>query len=229
MFIKRVSAVIDRPRSASNRVKEFFTMRSSLGALLLLAGTTMPALAQEVHTDYDHHADFSKYRSFCVDRVHAADPFMETRLRDSLNYRLTKNGLTNAQGAMRTRRDQGPAPVEIPAKCDLAVRAIGSVQNQQEYTTFYNGFGPGWGYGGWGGGFGGWGGPWGGWGGPAVTRVEQIPVGTLVVDVYDTRSKQLVFRGVATANVSRHADTNTRKQNIAIDKIFKKFPTKSKG
>jgi Domain of unknown function (DUF4136) len=205
-------------------------MRFPIRALALLAAAAIPALAQEVRTDYDRRVDFSKYHTFCVDRVHTAEPFMETRLRDSLNFRLTKNGMTNVLGVVKTRTDQGPAPVQIPATCDIAVRAVGVVHNQQEYTTFYNGFGPGWGYGGWGGGFGGWGGPWGGWGGgPAVTRVEQIPINSLVVDVYDTHTKQLIFRGVSSADLSKHSDTNTRRLNIAVDKMFKKFPPKIKG
>ena len=202
-------------------------MRFPIRALALLAAATFPALAQQVRTDFDHSADFSKYHSFCVDRVHSADPFQESRLRDSLNYRLTRNGLTNAQDIVRTRTDQGPAPVQIPTSCDLAVRAVGNVHTQREYATFYNGFGPGWGYGGWGGGFYGWGGPWGG--GPAITRVEDIPIGTLVVDVYDTHTKRLIFRGISSSEVSNHASTNTRRMNIAVDKMLKKFPPKIKG
>lgn len=195
---------------------------SGVVAVLPLA---LSARAQSVHTDYDHHANFANYHTYCIDRVHAANPLYEGRLRDSLNYRLSRVGLTNAKGAMRIRRDRGPAPVETPAGCDLSVRAIGSVRNQQEYSTFYNGFGPGWGYGGWGGGYGG----WGGWdGGPAITQVEQIPVGTLVVDLYDAHTKRLVFRGVSSTDVSSHADTNTRRLNISIDKMFQKFPPKTK-
>ena len=198
-------------------------------ALAALTAST-PVFAQSVHTDYDHHVDFARYHTFCVDRVHSADPFYQTRMRDALNYTLSHTSLKPAGQALHTRTDQGPAPVEVQTGCDLSVRAIGSVHNQQEYSTFYNGFGPGWGYGGWGGGFSGWGGPWGGWGGgPAVTRVEEIPVGTLVVDVYDTHTKQLVFRGIATTDISRHADKNTRRLNIAVEKIFHKFPPKSNG
>ena len=207
-------------------------MRTIPGTIALAASLiAAPAFAQSVHTDYDHHADFSRYHTFCVDRVHAADPLYEGRLRDSLGVSLTHRGLRQAGQTLRTRNDPGAAPVEVQSGCDLAVRAIGSVHNQQEYTTFYNGFGPGWGYGGWGGyGFGGgWGGPWGGFGGgPAITRVEQIPIGTLVVDLYDTRTKKLVFRGIASSDVSSHASTNTRRLNISIDKMFKKFPPKDK-
>ncbi len=205
-------------------------MRTFPGTFVVaVALAASPAFAQSVHTDFDHHADFSRYKTFCVDRVHAADPLYEGRMRDALNYTLSHTALKQAGQTLRTRTDQGPAPVEVQAGCDLAVRAIGSVRYQQEYTTFYNGFGPGWGYGGWGGyGFGGgWGGPWGGWGGgPAITSVSQIPIGTLVVDLYDTRTKRLVFRGISSTGVSSHASTNTRRLNISIDKMFKKFPPK---
>ncbi|MGI4853689.1 MAG: DUF4136 domain-containing protein [Janthinobacterium lividum] len=200
---------------------------------IALCVAAIPAAAQSVHTDYDHHADFSRFHTFCVDRVHSADPLYEGRMRDALNYTLSHTTLRQAGGTLRTRTDPGPAPVEVQAGCDLAVRAVGSVREQQEYSTFYNGFGPGWGYGGWGGpGFGyGYGGGFGGFGGygggPSVTRVEQIPIGTLVVDVYDTRTKHLVFRGIATQQVSHHADKNTRRLNIAVEKMFKKFPPKS--
>lgn len=205
-----------------------FTITRLLATALCVAA--IPAAAQSVHTDYDHHADFSRFHTFCVDRVHSADPLYEGRMRDALNYTLSHTSLRQAGGTLRTRTDQGPAPVEVQAGCDLAVRAVGSVREQQEYSTFYNGFGPGWGYGGWGGpGFGyGYGGGFGGFGGgPAVTRVEQIPMGTLVVDVYDTRTKHLIFRGIATQQVSSHADKNTRRLNIAVEKMFKKFPPKS--
>ena len=209
-------------------------MSKTIPYLALAAATlALPLAAQDVHTDYDHHVDFGRYHTFCVDRVHAADPLYEGRLRDALNYSLSRTTLKPVGSALRTRTDQGPAPVEVQAGCDIAVRAIGSVREQTEYNTFYNGFGPGWGYGGWGGpGFGyGYGGGWGGFGagglgGGSVTRVEQIPVGTLVVDLYATRTKHLVFRGISASQVSRHADKNTRRLNIAVEKMFKKFPPK---
>lgn len=196
---------------------------------LAVCAASITATAQSVHTDYDHHADFGRYHTFCVDRVHSADPLYEGRMRDALNYTLSHTTLKPVGGTLRTRTDQGPAPVEVQAGCDLVVRAVGSVRNQQEYRTFYDGFGPGWGYGGWGGpGFGyGYGGGFGGFGGPSITRVEQIPMGTLIVDLYDTRTKHLVFRGISTQQVSRHADKNTRRLNIAVEKMFKKFPPKS--
>ena len=94
------------------------------------------------------------------------------------------------------------------------------MRNQQEYTEFYNGFGPGYGYGR----FGGWYG-WGGYGyrGPVVQSYT-IPVGTLAVDLYDNSTHTLVFRGTAADKLSSNSDKNVKKDEKAVDKIFNKLP-----
>lgn len=169
-----------------------------------LAGSLSFAAAQDVRTDYDHDANFQQYHTFSVYRVHASDGIVEKRLRSNIVASLTERGFR-----------------EVPQGGDLAVTAIGGVRNRQEYTTFYNGFGPGWGYGGWGGWYG-WG-RWGG-GGPATTTVYNIPVGTLAVDVYDARTHQLIFRGTAVDDLSKNPDKNAKKGEKAVDKIFDKMP-----
>ena len=201
-------------------------MRNVLGtiALAALVGGSLGATAQKVQTDYDHKADFAAAHTFCIARVHTTDPLFESRLREAITLDLTRDGFQNVTGVMKRRQDPGAAPIESPAACDLAVTAVGKVRTQQEYSTFYNDFGPGWGWGGWPGWAGGWG--WGMGGGPAVTDVRDIPVGTLVVDIYNNHTKRLMFRGVATDTVSDHPSTNTRRLNIAVDKMFRKFPPK---
>jgi hypothetical protein len=54
-------------------------------------------------------------------------------------------------------------------------------------------------------------------------------VGTLIVDLYRGNSKQLLFRGMATDDLTKNPDKNTGKLDKAIDKIFNKFPPKSQG
>ena len=58
----------------------------------------------------------------------------------------------------------------------------------------------------------------------ATTTVDKIPVGTLVVDLYDTNSAQLVWRGEAQDQLSEKPDKDTRKLNKAVEKMFEKFP-----
>ncbi|ADV81230.1 DUF4136 domain-containing protein [Terriglobus saanensis] len=160
------------------------------------------AVAQDVRTDYEHSAHFEHYRTFCIVRLHASNQLVEGRLRDALTRDLTQHGLQ---------------PAAADGTCDLTVTAIGNVHNQQEYSTFYDGLGGGFGWRGRG---------WGGAGGQSTTIVEQIPVGTLIVDLFDSQSKQLVFRGTAQSELSKNPDKNTDKLYKAVDKMFKKFPPK---
>jgi hypothetical protein len=72
-----------------------------------------------------------------------------------------------------------------------------------------------------------------GWGpyrlrrGSAVARTEQILTGTLVVDVVDARTNNIVWRGTASKEVDASADPATRERNIrrAAERLFKNYPT----
>ena len=175
------------------------------GAALFSAVTLAPAMrAQEVHTDYDHNAQFENYHTFSFAKVHTEDPLYEQRLRDDITADLQKHGMQL-----------------VPSGGDLAITAIGGVHDQQQYNTFYSGLGPGYGYRGWGG----WGGGWGG-DGVTTTSVQQIPVGTLMVDLYDTKTHNLVFRGRAQADMHKKEEKNISLVQKTVDKMFDHFPPK---
>ncbi len=187
--------------------------RSSLKALFVASAVlcASPLLAQNVSTDYDHKADFSKYHTFSITHLQASNSFIEQRLRDDLVKALTAHGLQM-----------------VPQGGELDVTAVGSRKNQQEYNTFYDGLGGG-GYG-WGGrGFGRrFGGGFGGFGedGESNTSVINIPVGNLVVDLYGGSDHQLLFRGIATDSLSTNENKNSKKLEQAVNKVFKKYPPK---
>lgn len=63
---------------------------------------------------------------------------------------------------------------------------------------------------------------WGGLGGGAY--VETSTEGTLILDFYDAKTKQMVWRGVATATASDKPTKNIEKMNKALDKMFERFP-----
>jgi hypothetical protein len=73
----------------------------------------------------------------------------------------------------------------------------------------------------------GWGWGW-GWGGTGMTTstVQQIPVGTLVIDLVDTKAKELVWRGKASDTIDPNASPDKRDKNIrnALNKLFENFP-----
>jgi Domain of unknown function (DUF4136) len=97
---------------------------------------------------------------------------------------------------------------------DASVAAVGTTTNQPTYTTFYNGF-PRW--------------YWHGWDGMAITTVDYNRVGTLVVDVFDSGTKKLIWRGVAEDTLSSKPEKNDKKLDEAVDKMFDHFPPRSRG
>jgi Domain of unknown function (DUF4136) len=84
----------------------------------------------------------------------------------------------------------------------------------------------------WGSGANGW---WGGgpyWGGGLSSvqgQTSTIPIGTLVVALYDPARKQLIWRGEATKTVDLKKDPNKNYGNLqkAMVKLFKNYPPQS--
>jgi len=169
----------------------------SLAALLAVGLTGCPGGAI-VHTDYDHQANFSQFHTFSFGHTSTDNPLNQTRIRDEVTKDLSAKGLRMVESGG-----------------DLVVTAVGSTRNKQEYTTFYNE--PAFGY--YYGGFGGLGGP-----GYSTTSVQNYKVGTLVLDMYNGTSKQLVWRGVAKRGISDSSDAKRAELNAAIDKMLGSFP-----
>lgn len=173
---------------------------SSSAALLFV----ISAAAQKVSTDYDHKVDSQRFHTFSIYKLQASNPLVEQRLHDALVRDLSARGLQR-----------------VPQGGDLAITAVGTRGTQQEYSSFYEGLGGGFGWRGrgFGGGFGN--------DGLSNTQVINIPVGTLVIDLYDGSQHQLLFRGVANDTLSDKEEKNSKKLQKAIDKIFDKYPTKA--
>ncbi len=163
-----------------------------LATLLCLA---VGASAEDVRTDYDHHANFSQYRTYCWEKVKTTDPLWENRIKDAVDRDLQAKGWQ-----------------QVETNGDVAITAVGSAHNQQEYETFYNGLG-------------GW--RWGGFG-ETTTQVETYRVGSLVLDFYDAHNKQLIWRGVASDTLSGNPDKNEKKLEKAVNKMLDKFPPQTK-
>lgn len=165
-----------------------------MGIMLLFAGRLS---AQDVKTDYDHNADFTQYKTYSWEHVQTKDPLFIDRIKSAVNAALAAKGWT-----------------QVDSGGDVSIIAIQTTQEQQTLNTFYDGFGGGWG---WrrfgGGGF-----------GEATTTTDTYKVGTLVVDLYDTKTKQLLFRGTSSDTLSNNSNKNTENLDKGVEKIFKKFP-----
>jgi len=62
------------------------------------------------------------------------------------------------------------------------------------------------------------------WNGFGSAKIETILTGQLVVDVYDARNEELIWRGVVSDEVSDKPEKNEKRLNEAIAKLFKQFP-----
>ena len=104
---------------------------------------------------------------------------------------------------------------EVSSGGDASVSAFGATHTEQTLQTFYDGFGGGW--------------FWRGMDGLATTTVENTPVGTLVVDIFDTKTKKLIWRGSASDTLSSKPEKNEDKLDKSVSEMFKHFPPPSKG
>jgi hypothetical protein len=100
---------------------------------------------------------------------------------------------------------------QVPSGGDVALVAIEKTSVQQQYDTFYNGFG--------GRRFGGF--------GDSTTTVDNYKVGTLIVSMLDGNSKQLMWRGTSSSDLSGNPEKNTKNLDKDVQKMFKKFPPRT--
>jgi hypothetical protein len=168
--------------------------RTAVCTLFLLAAIGT-ALAQQVTTDFDHHANFVQYKTYSWQEIKVKNSLWNDRIKNAVDAQLQAKGLT--------RVDSGG---------DVAIVAIATTQTQRTLNTFYNGFGGGW--------------RWRGFGGmgEATTTEQDYKEGTLIVDLYDARTKQLIWRGSAEDTLSNKAEKNEKNLDKGVAKMFKKFP-----
>jgi hypothetical protein len=174
-------------------MKVLSRIAASFGLTLALATVSF---AQHVKTDYDHSANFGQYKTYSWEKVQTKDPLLVDRIKAAVNSTLAAKGWTL-----------------VPSGGDVEVFAIETTQNQQTLDTFYNGFGGGRRWGGFGGGF-----------GDATTTVETYKVGTLIVDLFDAKTEKLLWRSSSSDTLSNNADKNTKNLDKGVNKMFQHFP-----
>ena len=170
-------------------------IRNVFVSFAMIAALASASLAQHVNTDYDRNANFSQYKTYSWEAVKTRDQLNIDRIKNAVDAQLTAKGYT-----------------QLPTGGSVSLVAIEATQNKQTLNTFYNGFGGGWR---WRGGFG---------GGDSTTYVDNYKVGTLVLDMFDSQTKKLVWRGSASDTLSDKADKNIKNLNKGVQKMLKDFP-----
>ena len=205
------------------------------------------AHAQDVHYNYDRSANFGAYKTYqWVDATTGQPKGSATTGQANVNppnglpqIELPGGGPLNLPGggplaARGGTPDDQLIDQDIMRAADeqLAQKGLTKVDKNPDLLVAYhaalreeksinlNGFG--WGDGGWGG-YGS-----GGWSNGSITgQTSTVPIGTVVVDVYDPARKQLVWRGDATKTIDlkKDADKNYKNLQKAMTKLFKNYPS----
>jgi Domain of unknown function (DUF4136) len=170
-------------------------------AIAILGATASWA---EVKTDYDRTAEFSRYKTYSWGKVHTQDPLWADRIKAAVASALAAKGWT-----------------ELESGGDVSVMAMEMTEDHRTLKTYYDNFGSGWGWRRWGGGLG-------DDFGTSTTTEETYKVGTLVVDLFDTGAKKLIWRGSASDTLSDKSDRNIKKLNSDVQRMFEHFPQEVK-
>jgi len=170
--------------------------------VLAAAGIATLAACSSIETsaDYDKGTDFSKYKTYAwKDTDVKQNEILENRIKGAVDAQLAAKGLHKV--------DSNP---------DLWVVEHARLSEQTQINTFDSGWGYGWGYRGYG---------YGGMG-TSTTTVSKIPVGTLIIDLVDSKENQLKWRGTATKTLdpSASVDQKNAAVNEAVQKMFAPFP-----
>lgn len=170
----------------------------TLVTVLALALGARAVAAQEVSYDFDKAANFPGFRTYAWAPGHNLD--------DPLNHKRIVAAVDSQlalKGLRLVAKDQNP---------DLLVAYHASFGKNLQVSGFSNG-----------------------WGGyrfagnrSGSARAEEITIGTLVVDMVETATRNIVWRGTATKEVDTKASPEKREKNInrAAEKLFKNYPPK---
>jgi len=175
-------------------------MKRALWTVLALLVVAVPALAQEVHIDYDRWARFTTFKTFAwVDSpetsLQEVSPLMHERIKTTIIEQLASGRLDLAE-----------------SDPDLYVTYHAEVSEELRLNTMSLGYGyPGSWY---------WDPYWGG--AYSTTTATTYTQGTLIVDVWDARAGTLVWRATALAVISSDPEKNAKK----IEKMCKKMAEK---
>ncbi|WP_375444241.1 DUF4136 domain-containing protein [uncultured Fibrella sp.] len=184
-------------------------------ALLLLAFVVgFSACAPRVAVD-KANVDFSKYRTFAwmdSDVKGSQNPVYYNQLATE-QVEQTVAGELAKKGLKETNR-RPDLLLGYHFFVEEKTRTVANNTGPYGYYGPYTGWGR-WGYAGWGPG-------WNGFGGTQYTQ-EKYDAGTVVVDMVDTRTKRLVWRGAVQNAVG---DPTRISQNLAkqIERIVEQFP-----
>ncbi|MCQ8888569.1 DUF4136 domain-containing protein [Pseudoalteromonas carrageenovora] len=174
--------------------------------LIVAALALLTACTQTPDWDYDKSANFSNFKTFAwVENA--------SLTKDTTNYQI--NGLMEKRVRTAVNKELsqtlGMSLVDA-AQADVLVNYHASVDKELEVDTFNVGYGARWGY--WGTGF------------QRDTTAREYEVGTLVIDIIDRESNQLIWRGAKEGRLKKKQSPEQREASIkeTVANILSNFP-----
>ena len=184
-------------------MKQRETVKRLIGQATILGAflvITTCAYGQDVHYNYDRSANFAAYKTYKWVEIPGGS--VPDRLIDQAIKQATDEQL--AQKGL-TRVEENP---------DLYIGYQVVVNLEKSIDLYSTGIGPG---------------GWDGWGDPSVRgQTSTVPVGILLMDLYDVSKKQLVWRGdaIKTIDLKTDPDKNYRNLQKVMTKLFRNYPPK---
>ena len=163
------------------------------------------AFGQDVRYNFDKDTNFSKFKTYkwvILKDAPKANDLVTKQLKDAVDAELATKGLTKI--------DDDTA--------NLFIGYQAGVGQEKQFTSFSSdwGYGGGWYRGGW----------YGPGGGMTTGSTSTIYVGQLVLDMYDSANRDLVWRGVASKTLDSKAKPDKQQKNLtkAVKKLLKNYP-----
>lgn len=153
----------------------------------------MACAGASVNSDFDAAADYSGYRTYAW--------ITGTEAANPLVEQRIKSAVDRQLAA------KGLTKVADSPDLQVATHASTSVEQQVNVESFGYGY-PGLGWGGW---------------SSSMVNVRNVDVGTLLLDLVDASSEQLVWRGVATDVVGHTVSEQT--VNKTVERMLKRYPS----
>src|SRR5262245_1511399 len=172
------------------------TVARKAATVLAILACTLATNCSSVSTavDYDHTVNWSQYKTFQIaEGTKSPVSFTQKRIEDGITQTLVSKGLQ-----------------PTTSNPNLLVYPHVVLTQEKQFNTMSMG---GFGYRGWGG-MG---------GGMAQTTEQNIPIGTLIVDLVDPTRNEMVWRGQSTGQVTASGE-DQGSINTAIQQMFANFP-----
>ena len=173
---------------------------------LLVIILTFGCSSVKVTSDANKETDFSKYKTYTFlgwqeDSDKILNEFDKKRMRDAFSEEFSKRNLK-----------------QVEQNGDMAV-SLFIIVNKATSVTAYTNY-----YGGYGGRYRGYG--WGWSGGSASTRYSQEDYlkGTMVMDVFDEKSGEQIWQGIAQGTVEENPKKREKSIPYTVSSLMKKFP-----